>query len=228
MKNTALAAVFAADTECLSDKELYNKAYVSITEARRTRTDKFLRERDKRLSVGAEILLSHALKEFTGRNIALDFVYGANGKPYLKDGGVYFNISHSGNAVMCAVSEYEVGCDIEKISDIDLNIAKKFFSESEYDAIASSKTKEEQTDLFFRYWTLKESFIKATGQGMKLPFNEFEIVLGEKISVCQSYDNRRYCFAEFDGIAGYKAAVAVAAENTDVRLMLVNLNDIVR
>ena len=74
-----------------------------------------------------------------------------SGKPYCRD--LFFNISHSGDFVLLAVSDFEIGIDIEKIRDVDLKISDRCFEEK-------VSTKEE----FFSMWTQKESIIKYLGK----------------------------------------------------------------
>ncbi|MCQ2456481.1 MAG: 4'-phosphopantetheinyl transferase superfamily protein [Clostridia bacterium] len=93
-----------------------------------------------------------------------------NGKPSIPGSGLHFNLSHSDEKVLCAVSDRPVGCDVEKIEEIDIKIAKRFFTEEEYKIIAVSD--DSQTE-FYRIWTMKESFSKAIGLGLKLPLDSF-------------------------------------------------------
>lgn len=207
IKNPVL---YAASVAPLADAARYAAAYAAVSPARQEKTDRFRFERDRRLSLGAELLLRHALRAEGLGKVPMAFTYGAQGKPRLKDGGVFFNLSHSGEYVICALAPCEVGCDVEQITAVDLNIARRFFFRSEYRDIAAQATEETRNELFFRYWTLKESFMKVTGLGMKLPLDAFEIVRAGEITVHQSVDTRQYSFAEFDNLAGYKCALCAA------------------
>ena len=204
--------LYAASVVPLADGERYAAAYAAVSPARREKNDRFRFERDRRLSLGAELLLRHALRAEGLGEVPMTFDYGTQGKPYLKDGGVFFTLSHSGEYVVCALAPYEVGCDVERITPIDLNIAHRFFFRSEYDDIAAQETAEARNELFFRYWTLKESFMKATGLGIKLPLDAFEIVRASEITVRQSVDTRQYSFAEFDDLFGYRCALCAAGD----------------
>ena len=137
----------------------------------------------------------------------MNYHYGANEKPYLKGKqDIYFNLSHSEDVAVCAISLWEVGCDIEKISDIPLNIAKKYFCESEYDLISSQKTQEAKQEMFFRLWTLKESYIKMTGMGMRKPMNSFRIKFGaDGIEVKQKLGYQTCYFHEINFESDFEA-----------------------
>ena len=219
--------LYAASVAPLADAAVYAAAYAVVSPVRREKTDRFRFEKDKRLSLGAELLLRHALRSEGLGEVPMIFDYGAQGKPRFKDGGAYFNLSHSEEYVVCALAPHEVGCDVEQITPIDLNIARRFFFCSEYDDIAAQATENARNDLFFRYWTLKESFMKVTGLGMKLPLDAFEIVRGAEITVRQSVDERPYRFAEFDDLVGYKCALCTAGNCRGAALHKVDLEKII-
>ena len=206
--------LYTADVGCLADKELYNKALAAVPPSRREKIGRYHFDRDKYLSLGAFSLLRHALAE-RGIPMPPDFSVGENGKPYIENVPVHFNLSHSGTFALCAVSDHEVGCDIERIARADLKIAKRFFTASEYASILAAPTEDEQNIVFFRLWTLKESFLKVTGQGMRLPLDSFEITRNDHgvIRVRQSFDDKQYRFETYDGIDGYAAAVCVIDDN---------------
>ena len=83
------------------------------------------------------------------------------GKPNFTDTEVFFNISHCDDAILCSVSDYEIGVDVEKIAKIKDNILRKLFTEYERSQISSPED-------FYKLWTLKESFGKFCGKGLSL------------------------------------------------------------
>lgn len=198
--------IYIARTEELKNKELFGRLYSTVSPGRREKIDRMVFNKDKRLSLAAGLLLVKALGDMGTEDYSV--VYGKNGKPYLKDKDIYFNLSHSEEAVMCAVSPCEIGCDTEKVTEIDLEIAKRFFYNKEYEMIISGRTDAEQQDMFFRLWTLKESFMKATGLGMELPLDSFGIeITADGISVRQNIGKEKYYFKEYNLSDGYKYAV---------------------
>lgn len=134
-------------------------------------------ESAKILSENAWRLFMKLLQD-TGKNRDIQFVFGENGKPYIKDNEFFFNISHSENMVAAAISKCEVGIDVEIISERNLKIADRFFNASEIDFIKNS---ENNFSDFTKLWTRKEAFLKATGKGLKIPLNSFS-VLSDKVS----------------------------------------------
>ena len=217
MSNTIL---YAANVSCLADPELFRKAYDIVSLERQAKVDRLRFAKDKYLSLGAGLLLKKA--GFDSQELS----FNEQGKPYFKNSSVYFNLSHSGEYALCAISDHEVGCDIEKIVPTDLKIAKRYFSVEEYEDIIAQPP-EKQPERFFCYWTLKESFIKVTGLGLKLPLNSFTIVPENGISVKQSVDNRNYSFSQFSEIPGYACAVCIADETCDAELNIIDLRDFI-
>ena len=198
--------LFAADVSVLEDDDLFEAAYEKASGERKLKTERYRFRRDKNASLGAELLLRHALARLGIHEFA--YSYGKTGKPFLAGRDeVFFSLSHSGDYVLCAVSDHELGADIECVKDADLRIAKRFFCPAEYERIAAQETEEARRETFYRFWTLKESFLKATGLGLRLPLHQFEILLCDEITVVQRVDDRKYFFREYDGVSGCKCAV---------------------
>lgn len=212
--------VYVADTKPLENTELFNSLYSLVSVQRQEKINRIAFDKDKRLSLGAELLLKKALSDIGVSDY--EFSYGENGKPFIKgEENIFFNLSHSGERVLCAVSSKEVGCDVEKVKSVDLKIAKRFFFAEEYEAIKAQKTPEEQKDMFFRLWTLKESFMKATGLGMKLPLDSFSVGFSDnKISVSQSVSKDNYYFKEYFSDADYKYSACSLVPDFDEPVLI--------
>ena len=160
----------------------YEEMYNMVSPYRKRKVDKLMFEKDKWLSLGTEYLLMKGLDELNIDYSKIEIGFIENNKPILKNcpKKLYFNLSHSDEMAMCVISDCEVGCDIQKISEKEnlFEIAKRFFHPQEVEMIKNSKI-EEKTDLFYRIWVLKESYIKATGKGLQTSLNEFRICLEE-------------------------------------------------
>ncbi len=118
--------------------------------------------RCNRLSLCGRVLLGYILKNYYGI-ASFAYRYGENGKPYLENRDIFFSISHSGNYVVCCISENEIGCDIEKIKDYNPKVGKRFFTKKEAELLENKDTE----DIFFaKLWTLKESILKKEGTGI--------------------------------------------------------------
>lgn len=147
-----------------------------ISKDRQERAYKYKFDTDKIRCIIGECIVRYALlKRYDLDNDKIIFRYSAYGKPYLPyASGIYFNISHAGKWVVCAVSNRLVGIDIEQIKCDHLEIAKSFFTTYEYGRICSIRTEFEKYCEFYKLWTLKESYIKAIGVGLSKALNTFE------------------------------------------------------
>ena len=94
---------------------------------------------------------------------------GENGKPFLKDRpDIHFNISHCSGLVVCAFCEHPVGIDVEQVKPVRESLVKRVLHKDEqqvlrqYGEISDAHVQR----LFFRYWTLKESYLKQDGTGL--------------------------------------------------------------
>ena len=178
------------------------RAYPLVSKARQGKIDFYRFEKDKKLSAGAYLLLKKLLCE---KNITNPiFETGKYGKAYISNyEDIYFNLSHSGKLVLCAISDMEVGADVEYIDDkIDLNIAQQYFYNSEYKSIMNAENK---SDEFFKYWVLKESYMKYTGLGMNLELNSFEIIIEDTIRLKDDDENLKF---NLFNIKNYKVGIA--------------------
>jgi len=129
-------------------------------------------------SLGGRILLSSELYK---KNIDLKkdiILKSPDGKPILKENSqIHFNISHSKEMILCTISDSPIGCDIEKMGYLRINIADRFFHEKEYKKISSETDDNKKKELFYKYWTAKESYIKSIGTGLRTPLNSFIVDL---------------------------------------------------
>lgn len=186
------------------------RAYDTVPKDRQDKIDFFRFEKDKKLSAGAYLLLKKLLLEENITNPL--FKIEKYGKAYISNfENIYFNLSHSNKMVLCAISDREVGVDIEYIDhEIDLNIAKHYFYNKEYESIMNSQN---PADEFFKYWVLKESYMKYTGLGMNLKLDSFEIKIEDKIEL--KNDDEGLKFNLFN-LENYKIGIASHYEVSDL------------
>lgn len=177
------------------------KAYPILPQNRKEKVDNFKFMKDKKLSSGAYLLLDKLLNE---ENITKPiFKTGKYGKSHISNyENIHFNLSHSGSMVACAISDTEVGVDVEyNDPTIDLDIAKNYFYNSEYDSIIKS---DNPSNEFFNYWVLKESYMKYTGLGFNLELDSFEIIIKDKISLKNDKNDLKFNLFDIDD---YKLAI---------------------
>lgn len=235
--------IYVAAIEPLMEDGFYQKALSLVGEYRREKAEKMIQRSDKARSLAAGLLLHHAVNVWRTGNSATAVgrgkhprigdsgvcwdgrcLIGEHGKPALpKEFGLYFNLSHSGDYVLCAVADREIGADIQRHEKYEERLAERFFHSEE---LAYLRESEDRERCFYDLWCLKESCIKCTGRGLGTGLERFSVVpffYGEEImldgmrcaGVCaQSYiltDLREFGErAEKEPLVGYSmAAVAV-------------------
>jgi 4'-phosphopantetheinyl transferase len=152
----------------------------------------------------------------------ITFCYSEKGKPALakpahEDNNFQFNVSHSGAAALFGFTRRsQIGVDIEHIRhDVEIHtIARRFFSTREQSELATFP-EALQLQLFFRIWTLKESFIKALGEGLSLPLDQFDVSVDPNSPPSlttrpDAMDTQRWHLQVLDAGANYAAAFAVS------------------
>lgn len=143
-----------------------------ISNERKETIKKYHFDKDKLYSMFAEIMLRYALWEQYGIQ---DFVMEKNeyGKPYLLNNkDIYFNLSHSGDWVLCGVGDTNLGIDVQQIDDIEPTVIEDFFTKEEREYLFKLNDTE-RIKTFCSLWTLKESYIKNVGKGLSIPLNSF-------------------------------------------------------
>lgn len=221
--------VYLADASALKDEVLYGRYYDRMPAYRKDKTDRCRFEKDRRLSLGAGALLMLAQRDF-GREELLfsEPAVGAKGKPFFSDSGFHFSLSHSGDAVMCAALDTApVGCDVEMIRDVGgEKIAGRFFRDDEKAFIEAAESAEGRNRRFFRIWTMKESCIKATGDGLSTPLDSFSVLPGaEGGDSCLRLGGLKYKLFEIDYSPLYCCSCCVACGTDAPELIVKDLKD---
>lgn len=120
-------------------------------------------------------LMQKLIADSQGKSLN-DIVIGEHGKPLLE--GIHFNVSHSKNLVVCALSDTPVGCDVEIIKKAPLHLEKKCFNPEEIRFRDELSPDDSVDRAFFRLWSAKESYLKMTGEGLSLGCMRVKICLG--------------------------------------------------
>ena len=142
----------------------------------------------------AELLLNRSLEQCTDVQTPVKYHRNEHGKPYLTDTPeIYVNWSHSGDYVICAVADREVGIDLQKMDrEPKENLIRKVLTKEEQE-FYRSVPKPERKKLFYRYWSVKESFLKALGTGFYTSLERFRIEFADGIpQVHQQISHQRY------------------------------------
>lgn len=189
-----LIKLYLADISVLGDPQSDNSKISLLPQERQIKILKHKLADDRRRSLGAGMIINKILCENNANVNSIH--YGSNGKPYADN--IFFNVAHSGKFAFGVSSDKEVGCDVEIIKNAHLDIAKRFFTESEYNYISKS---ENSSNAFYKLWTIKESYIKLSGEGLRTPLNSFEINISDNDIYITENNIAKDCFVtqfEFD------------------------------
>jgi 4'-phosphopantetheinyl transferase len=201
----------------------------------RTRADRFRFESDRRRFCAARaslrLILARYLKAKPGR---LQLDTSEYGKPFFADQkasqGLRFNLSHSNQLALIAITrEREVGVDVEYVRAdfVTDEVAGHFFSRAEVQEFCALPP-EMKTQSFFNCWTRKEAYIKARGEGLYCPLDQFDVSVASGTparllhSKIDSGEVMRWSFQDLYPAAGYAATLAVEGQTS--RLVLWDFN----
>lgn len=207
-----MVKAWIADVSALLEEECYRRYYEALPDFRKEKADRIKVPAGRAQSVGVWALWDKIKEKYS-----LEFLDMEKG----------VNFSHSGSLVMCAAQvegrkEARVGCDIEEKKSANIKVAARFFCAEELETIENAADKSEQDDIFFRYWVLKESFMKATRKGMGLPLDAFEIRLGSPPKLIRKPEEFEepyyYCEYERKGLP-YKMAVCSTDSDIDSEIL---------
>lgn len=178
-----------------------------------SRAKKFIKTSDQKKFIVQKGMTREILSKYLQKNPSeIEFEFGEHGKPFLKNNSVQFNVSHSGDYFLMGVTrDIEIGVDIEQVREHQdyLALAERFFTPAEYHAIKNK-------DDFYRTWTCKEAFIKATGLGLSFGLSNFEIDFSNEKSALKSIHGdddaaKKWMVKPFaPNLENYFAAIAVS------------------
>lgn len=186
---------------------LYEKMLENLPEERKLKTEGFSKRKDKLLSAAAGLMV---IKIF-GKDAFEKILYNEHGKPFFEL-GKKFSISHSGRFSVIAVSEEEIGIDIEEREIINPAVAKRCFTEEEQDFAKMS------TQNFLRIWTAKEAVLKLLGTGFSYSPSSFSVLPLDEDHCIEEKKIRFFC----DEINGFPLTAAFCGkdDNFEIREFL--------
>ncbi len=202
----------------------------TLTADERARAERFHFQKDRDQFTVAR----GALRVILGRYLDVEpsrlrFSYSPYGKPSLSResgaGDLSFNLSHAGEMALYAVTRgREIGIDVERIRTdfASEQIAERFFSPREV-AVLRALSGKMQPQAFFNCWTRKEAYIKARGEGLSLPLDQFDVSLvpGQMAALLSTSGDPqeafRWSLREVAPAAGYVAAFAVEGDDWQLK-----------
>jgi 4'-phosphopantetheinyl transferase len=223
-----------ADVWIVSLKETQHQsdAFAWLSADERARGERFAFDRDRRRFVLGRGALRSILASYLRCNPAeIAFAYGDTGKPRLggrhSHVGLQFNASGSADVAVCAViSGQSVGIDIEQVRDAcDPDLVRYAFSDVErtrFEQISSAG----QPATFYRTWTRKEAYLKATGCGLSRPLTSFAVSVTPGEPPCLVRDDlsadapAMWSFADFDPAPGWVGTLVYGGPPRPMRTLV--------
>ncbi|WCM62852.1 4'-phosphopantetheinyl transferase family protein [Paenibacillus polymyxa] len=220
--------IYAIDTSKPEAEEHYEILVNRVSLEKQHKLDRFLHREDALRGLYADVLLRWlACRQLKISNASLQFTYNAFGKPSLINApSFHFNVSHSGKWVVCAIDDHPLGIDIEQLRPIDFEVGRVCFSDTEYDALMRQDA-DSRLSYFYDLWTLKESFVKAEGQGLALPLKSFSFELKAQpfIGFTTEGFTTEYChFKQYELDQDYKMAVCAAHDQFAQQVQQIDIN----
>lgn len=168
----------------------------------REKNSRYIRWQNRHSHLFGKLLLLEALRRYgIKRDVWKHVEYNSYQRPYLTLHEYDFNISHSGNYVMCAIGKHvRLGVDIEENRNVNLENFKNIMTPDQWGEINNANCPLKE---FYKYWTIKESVVKADGRGFSIPLDKLEV----KNNTVQ-YEDRSWFVNEFEFVGGYSAALA--------------------
>lgn len=141
---------------------------------------------DQLRSLAGDLLVLRALKVWgIAQKGPLRYERTENGKPFLPaHSGFHFNVSHSGDWVVCAASSHPIGVDIQQERTIKSTLIRHTLSKQEFSHL-QRQPEIVRNSTFFDLWCLKEAYCKATGLGLRIPLRSINILLPQ-LELCNS------------------------------------------
>ncbi|MFD0772071.1 MULTISPECIES: 4'-phosphopantetheinyl transferase family protein [unclassified Bacillus (in: firmicutes)] len=204
------------------EKHLFNQFSNLISNEKRERMKRLLNLCDiNRTLIGDLLIRSLICQKYKINNEEIRFIYNEYGKPFVENlSDFHFNISHSGEWVVCATANSNVGIDIEKVSEIEaLKLANEFFSEEEFYDLSNIDS-DEQVNYFYDLWTLKESYIKTIGKGLYIPLNSFSIKKDSRTLISYKNISQNFYFRQYNIEANYKVAACATRDELPQEIII--------
>ena len=217
------------------EKIKYDRAVFSSR--RNDGIDSMKPEKGKELAAAAELALIYAFKkERPDAELPLDITENEKGKPEIKGlDGLYFNLSHSGDWAACAISNEQIGVDIEYIKGGALPNPERILHPQELETFAFITNQLEKQKYFFECWTAKESYLKNLGIGLTVKPSEFYVEADKMITegghklkkryvhICRSEEIRG---TDWKFGANYRMSVCSMKKDPDFRACVITAQDV--
>lgn len=187
--------------------------YVSLN--RRDKITKIKSLSQKKLTLYSALLVRMQLSKLSGvPNSMLNFETTSNGKPICKNfDNLFFSFSHTNEFILLAISDNEIGADVELVREISLNVAKRFCVEKELTYINENINEWKGYHNFFNIWTKKEAYIKYIGTGLSYDLRKINVLSEGEINNFktwkESYGTKQYVCSIYSKNIGVTEIISV-------------------
>ena len=159
-----------------------------LSEYRRQKLSKVKAPSLRRQMIAAEWLLIKAVRDYAPQTtLPLEITCAERGKPRFRELPLCFSLSHSGPFVACAIADHEIGLDIQETVQDKAFLAERFFSAEEKRFLQEQR---DQDRAFTALWALKESYLKATGEGFSIDSESMTLRENREVSFWRFSDER--------------------------------------
>ena len=150
---------------------LNDNVYNELLAERGQKVDSYKREKDKLLSLATGYLLNVALKNLGVQLNDVKLSETEKGKPYfVSPSNLFISISHSGDYAFLALSDSEIGIDVQQIKQVQSGLIEKTLTKLERESL-------QEKEQFFTFWSVKESYLKLIGTGLSAGLKNVEFNL---------------------------------------------------
>lgn len=215
-----MVEVYIANISELPDPLVFPEIMNDVSEDRCKKILSFRHVSDRKLSLGAGLMIKYVLSIYGVSDDSV--VYSATGKPTVE--GVFFNVSHCGEYVICAHSKTAVGCDIEQIRIVKDSLINKVLKPDELLYVSDCSDNEKFIN-FMRLWTIKESYLKMTGEGISAGIEGVSVQLGNEVVLLKE-KLIIPCFVKEYCMHDYRIAVCAEENKFSENLTEINLSEI--
>lgn len=159
----------------LKPVKIIEEVFISLPEEIKNHILRYQKEEDRNRSFTCWNALMSFLEKRNIKNP--EFVFGEQGKPYLKGNEIYFSLSHSGEYCLLGIFDSPIGVDIQEMRDIDhRKLGERYFNKKDLDRSS-----------FYSLWSKKEAEIKCDGKGLSLGFIDIKGIYSLNIDAPRGY-----------------------------------------
>ncbi len=205
--------VYFFNITVLRNRDVFNEKLKEVDESRIKKIKRLKNTDDRLRSLGAGLLVNFVKKHY---NVHEKLKMDKFGKPYFENAKIHFNISHSGNFVVMAVSNYNIGVDVQRMKLVRNRVAEKNFLPKECEYINELEDDQVKQQRFCEIWTIKEAYLKHQGIGLRKPLNSFEVDMTGKTPMLVDHKDLRIIQFKMDT----RYVVAICADQKDEKFQI--------